>query len=738
MQEYRLVTRFTRLRRTGGRVGAWIAAACFALILAAAHDARAATTLVPEFLELNAVEPSDGGFVAVGPLQSTPGETDLKSAFIKIDAAGNPIGEPIELPAPAGFGNAVVYDLVQVQGGEFIAVGSVQSSDSEDQRDIWLIRFDATGKVAWNKAYGTRLDERLYSVKRLADGRFIAAGRRQVSARGSDPSAGYAVWFTSDGNITHDQEYHGQCRLRCAFQDVAQLPNGNLGFVGWITTNDRSDDLWVMGTSADGTPLAPVPPQGKAGNDIAWSIISIGQYTAIAGTLRDTGGSSSGLLLLSSGKVLTLPQTSGGDLRSLRAALKAGSFVVVGAAAINSSNRAPYFAVVDANGNVAPQTEPLPRGHADGIFLDVAVDSVGNIAMVGQAAVDRRQGPFDGLIGTAGGAAQCGKNSGEPLLLSMTPGSETVGCAGPEPAEFKISGRGGDAGIFVSAMSGSVDVLLKEGDQVIDASLNRGKAPEFVTLPPNGDDITLVVVPETAAAQFKVKPVEVSEPAPDAALADQLGQDFGPDLMKQAFDILGYDEEQFVTPDSVSSGADVAASARQATLAFQTANGSPATGTLTTDEFWQLLIQATEAAEAPATSAAYKARSIAADHTPITFKGANGTAQITSFQGALKDGAVYGIGKFASGAAFEGEWRGDRNVINSAARPYLGVLTTAKGCTVAATRFNSASAYSYSDLPPSITLVRHDGTLLFRGLISGNSWNGSYTTQDWYDTCFGK
>jgi len=69
------------------------------------------------------------------------------------------------------------YDVQQTLDGGFIVVGFKQNPENLDDRDIWLIKTDASGDTLWTKTFGESGFDIGYSVVETADSGFVIAGR---------------------------------------------------------------------------------------------------------------------------------------------------------------------------------------------------------------------------------------------------------------------------------------------------------------------------------------------------------------------------------------------------------------------------------------------------------------------------------------------------------------------------------------------------------------------------------
>lgn len=114
---------------------------------------------------------SDDGFAMLGSTNSF-GSGGYDIWFIKTDANGDKIADKI-------YGGA--YDeeggyLVETREGHHILIGSTRSFGSGGF-DAWLIMTDQNGEKIWDQTFGSKLDDKGYSVIQTDDGSSVFAGK---------------------------------------------------------------------------------------------------------------------------------------------------------------------------------------------------------------------------------------------------------------------------------------------------------------------------------------------------------------------------------------------------------------------------------------------------------------------------------------------------------------------------------------------------------------------------------
>lgn len=125
---------------------------------------------------------SDGGYIMVGYTNSDDHDVSMVKGdrdvwVLKVNATGDIQWEK----SYGGSGIDLGNDIQEISGGGYIICGSTTSSDSDltnnyGLEDYWLIRITATGAISWQKNYGGNMADEAFSVAVSDDGGYIVAG----------------------------------------------------------------------------------------------------------------------------------------------------------------------------------------------------------------------------------------------------------------------------------------------------------------------------------------------------------------------------------------------------------------------------------------------------------------------------------------------------------------------------------------------------------------------------------
>lgn len=203
---------------------------------------------------------TDGGYIVAGTARSNDGNvTGYKNWedywVVKLDSNGTLQWQK----TLGGSKDDIARSVVQTADGGYLVAGYSNSDDGDitDNKggfDHWVAKLSNTGALVWQKNFGGSQDDRGYSLEKTSDGNFILAG----NARSNDGDVtGLKNWedswiikFNNSGTLLW-QKILGGSRDDSG-HSVAQTPDGYIvsGYTdstdGDITMNHGNFDLWVV------------------------------------------------------------------------------------------------------------------------------------------------------------------------------------------------------------------------------------------------------------------------------------------------------------------------------------------------------------------------------------------------------------------------------------------------------------------------------------------------------------
>ncbi len=186
------------------------------------------------------------------------------------------------------------HSVAQTADGGYVIVGYTYSFGASE-RDVWLIKTDASGDTIWTRTYGGAYSDYGYSVAQTADGGYIITGRTESFGAGGHDV--YLVKTDANGNTMWTRTYGDTAEDKG--HSVAQTADGGYVIAGWTWSfGTGEDDVWLIKTDASGDTMW-TRTYGGTGSDYGRSITQTadGGYV-IAGRTRSFGTGSSDVWLI--------------------------------------------------------------------------------------------------------------------------------------------------------------------------------------------------------------------------------------------------------------------------------------------------------------------------------------------------------------------------------------------------------------------------------------------------------
>lgn len=219
--------------------------------------------------ELRYIEPTtDKGFLLVGYTNSvksgskkSPGKGAGDVWILKIDSSGRSQWDSTY----GGNSDESCYEAHQTKDGGFLIAASSKSPisgnktvDSIGSYDIWILKISGTGVVQWDKVYGGKLSEDIFTFVELNDGGFLLAGNSYSLASGNKTLGNRGtvdIWLIRTnvaGNKIWERIIGGNSDEKCNIIRKASDNGFILGGYSYSGTGDRSKfniggaDFWVI------------------------------------------------------------------------------------------------------------------------------------------------------------------------------------------------------------------------------------------------------------------------------------------------------------------------------------------------------------------------------------------------------------------------------------------------------------------------------------------------------------
>jgi hypothetical protein len=246
---------------------------------------------------------TDGGYAVLG-FATGFGAGSYDIFLLKTDTNGNVIWTKT-------YGGTNVEDgreVHQTSDGGFIIVGSTNSFGAGGF-DVYLIKTDSIGNVAWTKTYGGLGDDCGYSVKQTFDGGYILGG--YTMSFGAGNSDVYLIKTDASGNLSWSSTFGG---TNCDNgSHVVQTTDGKYLVTGITTTFGAGNtDIFLAKVDANGNALWTKTFGGASTEEGDVVLESSDRGIVIAGTVNSFGLENVCLLKTDSSGNISWLRTYGG------------------------------------------------------------------------------------------------------------------------------------------------------------------------------------------------------------------------------------------------------------------------------------------------------------------------------------------------------------------------------------------------------------------------------------------
>lgn len=217
---------------------------------------------------------ADNGFLLGGSLDvsASGGQGNSKSQhaggdfwLIKIDENGNKIWSRFY----GGLFTDALYDIEETDNGNFILVGSSDSSDTDISNnigsyDFWVVKVDENGTKLWEKNYGGTQPDEAFSIVKTNDNNFLIAGNsRSTDVNLSQNSGSSDIWLikiNTEGVLLWEKTYGGSNfeianKIIKSKQEGFYMVGSSRSADFEVTKNEGNKDVWIIKVDENGTLL---------------------------------------------------------------------------------------------------------------------------------------------------------------------------------------------------------------------------------------------------------------------------------------------------------------------------------------------------------------------------------------------------------------------------------------------------------------------------------------------------
>ena len=208
---------------------------------------------------------TDEGYIVVGDTYSFgAGDNDICAR--KLDSSGDILWQKTYGGTDFDWPSSVQQTA---DGGYIVAGGTYSFGAGKD--DVWVIKLDSNGDIAWQKAYGGSASDYAMSVQQTADGKYVVAGCTSSFGNGENDFWLLKLDDDIEGAILWERTYGGSANDYAT--SVWQSADGGYVVAGCTRSFGAGEiDAWIVKLDDTGDTVSWQKTYGGARLDYAMSI----------------------------------------------------------------------------------------------------------------------------------------------------------------------------------------------------------------------------------------------------------------------------------------------------------------------------------------------------------------------------------------------------------------------------------------------------------------------------------
>ncbi|MBW2171742.1 MAG: hypothetical protein JRF69_07140, partial [Deltaproteobacteria bacterium] len=187
---------------------------------------------------------ADGGYVLAGTTESSgAGSTDIW--VLKLNSNGTVAWQKTY----GGTGYEEARSIQQTTDGGYI-VGGRSNSFVPGVTKMWVLKLDATGNVDWQKTYSGMYGDTCNSIQQTADGGYIVAGDTLMGSEMESPVLIWLIKLQPNGDYMWAKTYGSTMEWAPSIQQTSD--GGYIAAGSTYSYGAGSTDVWMLRVDANG------------------------------------------------------------------------------------------------------------------------------------------------------------------------------------------------------------------------------------------------------------------------------------------------------------------------------------------------------------------------------------------------------------------------------------------------------------------------------------------------------
>ncbi len=217
------------------------------------------------------VQTSDGGYAVTGETMSYSAD-NYDMFIVKYDSSGDVVWDKTW----GGTSYQGGESIIQTDDGGYMVSGDTSTFYSAGELDLFIVKYDSSGNVSWNKTWGGTSDERVHSIIQTVDGDYVITGQTESFGPDGHVTNDYNMFiakFNSSGGLSWNKTWGGSAWDKG--YSIVETTDGAYAVTGETDSFsgvDENEDVFIAKYDSSGSLLWD-KVWGGADNEYGMSIV---------------------------------------------------------------------------------------------------------------------------------------------------------------------------------------------------------------------------------------------------------------------------------------------------------------------------------------------------------------------------------------------------------------------------------------------------------------------------------